>query len=87
LVENAIKYGYDKSSETISVKIKIDKIEENIVVKIYDQGEPFSESLQKGFGLKSVTQKLKLYYPDAHKIEYVNQPEKHVMISLKGNRV
>jgi len=83
IVENAIKYGYDKTTDTISVKIAVNKIGEDIDIKVYDRGADFSSAMDKGFGLKSVTNKLKLFYPDAYEMAFVNQPSKHVSIVLK----
>ena len=83
IVENAIKYGYDKSTDTITVRTEVDRLDNGLEIKIYDDGIPFSDEMQKGFGLKSVTNKLQLFYPAAHEVFFVNLPKKHVSILLK----
>jgi len=82
LVENAIKYGYDKSTDTIDIKIMISRTKKAIEINIYDQGAQFDETLNKGYGLRSVTKKLQLLYPDRHEISFINNP-KRVSIILK----
>lgn len=87
IVENAIKYGYDKKTDKISVMIKVRRAEGGIETSVFDNGEAFSEAMQKGFGLKSVTNKLNLLYPESHELSFVNLPKKHVRILLKETRV
>lgn len=83
LVENAVKYGYDKQSDKIIVAIKITKKEGVLTIAIYDKGKHFEETMEKGYGLKSVSKKLKLLYPNQHEMSFINAPEKHVLIELK----
>lgn len=81
MVENAIKYGYDKSTDTINIKIKIAKTDNELTINIFDQGRPFDDNLSKGYGLRSVTKKLQHLYPNRHEISFNNNP-KHVLITL-----
>lgn len=83
IVENAIKYGYDKTTDTIAITIKITKTESTTEIQILDNGELFDENLNKGYGLRSVTKKLQLLYPRRHEISFNNNP-KHVLIELKN---
>lgn len=83
LVENAIKYGYDKQTDSIKIRIDIQPINNDIKIGIYDNGSDFDEELSKGYGLRSVTKKLQLLYPNAHEISFNNDP-KHVAITLKN---
>lgn len=82
LVENAIKYGYSKTEECIHVKIDIDQTGSDLIMKIMDAGVPFSEDIQLGYGLESVQQKLKLCFPGRHQIDFVNTPQKGIVITL-----
>ena len=85
LVENAIKYGYHKPTDKIWLKIQAKDNQASVEIKVFDQGEPFDDQLNSGYGLKSVMKKLELMYPEAHDISFVNQPEKHVNISINLN--
>jgi len=85
LVENAIKYGYNESG--INVKIKAQKIDNQLVIKIFDSGSNFGSDMQIGFGIKSVNQKLNMLYPDNHTLEFNKVPSKHILISINQNKI
>lgn len=84
IIENAIKYGYNATEDIIDVRIKININHNQLELKIYDSGKDFDELMDQGYGLRNVTKKLKLIYPNEHIIEFVNDP-KHVYISIKIN--
>ncbi len=83
LVENAIKYGYHYGE--IAIKISTLLVENELLIMIFDNGKPFEPSMHMGFGLKSINRKLKLLFPERHALEFVNDPEKHVLISIELN--
>ncbi|MFT6334072.1 MAG: anti-sigma regulatory factor (Ser/Thr protein kinase) [Halioglobus sp.] len=85
LVENAIKYGYNEDG--ISVKITAEKVDGQLNVKIFDSGTKFGPDMQIGFGIKSVTQKLDLLYPEKHTIEFKSSPSKHILIKIDQNEI
>jgi len=84
IVENAIKYGYQKSTDKIWVKVDVSANANNLQISIFDKGEDFNENLHSGYGLKSVMKKLEVVYPNQHSMEFINTPEKHVLIILKN---
>jgi sensor histidine kinase YesM len=81
IVENAIKYGFD--GKGVSVVIEISIGEDQLILRVFDNGKAFDESLATGYGLKSVAEKLRLLFPDKHQLSFVNAPEKHVFISIE----
>ena len=83
IVENAIKYGYDPTQDKIKVRILVFKEGKEIIMRVFDSGPPFKEQMNPGYGLKSVSKKLKLLFPDQHEFSFVNEPEKHVFIKIK----
>ncbi len=83
LLENAIKYGYSENG--INVQLTANKVEDQLVIRIYDSGPDFGSDMQIGFGIKSVTQKLNMLYPDSHTIEFNNKPTKHILIEISQN--
>ena len=83
LVENAIKHGYDDSSEKIDISLEIKTQGKELSIHLFDHGKAFNENLNSGYGIKSVMKKLQLFYPDAHTIDFINSPRKHVGIKLK----
>ncbi len=80
LVENAIKYGFKE--DKIEVKIVSQKLENQLQLQVFDSGKAFPEHLVMGFGLQHVTKKLRLLFPEQHRLEFVHSPEKHVFISV-----
>lgn len=82
IVENAIKHGYNKMDNNIKILIKVKEEPESISFEIYDNGKPFPESMNVGYGLRSVQKKLKLLFPEKHQLEFVNAPQKHVSIKI-----
>lgn len=82
LVENAIKHGISKIAHAGVITVKISEAENNILIKIHDNGPDFGESFGGGFGLRSIKEKLKIVYGDKASIDIKNQPEKVVMIYL-----
>lgn len=82
LLENAIKYGYNNQSDSIDVKLVVKKERGLMSIMVFDSGSPFLDEIQKGYGLRSVTKKLKLFYPDKHSIYFVNSPAKHLLIEI-----
>lgn len=83
IVENAIKYGYDKASNEIKIKVEAKKKDKALHINIYDSGKPFSVDLSTGYGLRSVKKKLKLLFQDKHDIQFINEPEKCVWIVVR----
>ena len=83
LVENAIKYGYDAERDEIDIRITVKKNQHNLTIKVYDSGPPFQTEMQMGYGLKSITQKLKVMYPDKYSLSFSNFPEKCAEIELE----
>lgn len=82
LVENAIKHGISKIASAGIISVKISEAENNILIKIHDNGPDFGESFGGGFGLRSIKEKLKIVYGDKASIDIKNQPEKVVMILI-----
>ena len=83
LIENAIKYGYNATDNKITVKVFIEKSNRILSVRIIDSGPEFSDQLNTGYGIRSVQKKLKLFYPGNHKMEFINKPEKQILIQIK----
>lgn len=82
LVENAVKHGLRKSDAKGIIRVLIKSNAGKLDIMIYDNGSPFPDDLRTGYGLKSVMDKLNLYYPHEHTIYFENEPRKQVAISL-----
>ncbi|MFB9843376.1 sensor histidine kinase [Mucilaginibacter ginsenosidivorans] len=85
LVENAIKHGLKEPGKTGIIKVIIKGSAGGIDIMIHDNGAPFPEDIQVGYGLKSVMDKLALFYPGKHTIYFENDPVKQVTISITDN--
>ncbi|GAA3574195.1 hypothetical protein GCM10022395_24170 [Snuella lapsa] len=66
IVENSIKHGFSKDNPSLMVYISIYKQEENLIVKVKNNGkritQNFSELLNKGTGIKNLDERLKELY-------------------------
>lgn len=89
LVENAIKYGYNKKEDRISINIQAEQIKHQLHLRIIDSGEPFSGEMNTGYGLRSIKKKLKLLYPNAHELHFLNKPTKqvHIILDIAKNQL
>ncbi|MDP4149891.1 MAG: histidine kinase [Bacteroidota bacterium] len=83
LVENAVKHGLKKPDKKGVIRVVIRRNAGRIDVAIYDNGAPFPEDIQIGYGLKSVMDKLSMFFPGEHTIYFENNPFKQVSISMK----
>ncbi len=82
IVENAIKHGISKMAGNGVVKICISEENNNLIIKIQDNGVPFPDDIFSGYGLKSIQDKLRLLSGEKAGMSIVNEPEKAVILSL-----
>ena len=82
LVENAVKHGLREPDKKGIIRVVIKSDAGRIDIMIYDNGSPFPEDIRTGYGLKSVMDKLNLYYPGKHTIYFENKPLKQVCLSF-----
>lgn len=82
IVENAIKCGYDQTTNSIAIQLEISQNGNQLVFQIYDGGKPFPDNMPSGYGLQSIRKKLALLYPAKHELAFINVPKKHVKITL-----
>jgi sensor histidine kinase YesM len=85
LVENAVKHGYGAESDKINIDIKVDRRDEHINIFIFDKGKPFSDEMQTGFGLHSISRKLLIIYDDRFELKMINEPSKHVFLRIPNS--
>ncbi|MGF1922619.1 MAG: sensor histidine kinase [Bacteroidia bacterium] len=82
LVENALKHGLKDVRENGEISVVMKKNEDRMELFIYDNGVPFPEELEAGYGMQSTFDKLQLLYKDNYDLQINNKPEKHIKISI-----
>ncbi|MGD9492055.1 MAG: sensor histidine kinase [Bacteroidales bacterium] len=82
LAENAVKHGISKLAGQGNIEIRIFEKNEKIVFEVADNGPEFPGGLLNGYGLQNVYEKLNLLYKEPFDVEFVNSPEKKVVITL-----
>jgi len=82
LVENALKHGLNNKADNGLLQVTIDKAGENMVIGIADNGVPFPDDINMGYGLQSTYDKLGLLYGDDYSIQLANVPHKHIKITI-----
>ena len=81
LVENALKHGLKDVLNNGILKITI-QITEQLEIRIADNGVPFPDELEIGYGLQSTYDKLNLLYDKDYEVHIINQPEKQITIKV-----
>ena len=82
LVENAVKHGLKDPEKKGTIQVNIRADAGKLDISIHDNGSPFPEDIQVGYGLKSVMDKLSWFYPGRHSIYFENHPLKRVTLSI-----
>ena len=85
LVENAVKHGVSKKEGQGEIVLKIEKVSNNIVISVSDNGPNFSEGLVSGHGLQTVYDLLRLSFGDKASLNWTNTPEKMITIIMPEN--
>jgi sensor histidine kinase YesM len=83
LIENAIKHGIAKNPNGGLIKLMIAKKDNELRIVVYDNGPDFLVDLNSGYGLKSIYDKLDIFYPNRYTIEMHNGVEKNITLILK----
>ena len=83
LIENSIKHGVSKTSGKSNITIQVEKIENDLHLRIFDNGPDFPEKPIYGTGLKNILEKLDILYPNRYEFAIFNHPQKHTEIILK----
>lgn len=81
LVENALKHGLKNVTKDGKLSILIKKTNQ-IVIIIADNGIPFPDELEIGYGLQSTYDKLGLLYGNEYEVQLINQPLKQIRIQI-----
>ena len=82
LVENAVKHGLKNVLEEGKLCLELLVHNAEIIIKIADNGMPFPEMLEIGYGLQSTYDKLNLLYGDKYQLQLINSPSKHILIQI-----
>ncbi|GAB3909117.1 sensor histidine kinase [Mucilaginibacter boryungensis] len=82
LVENALKHGLNNKPDDGILQVLVDKDGNNIVISIADNGVPFPDDMNMGYGLQSTYDKLGLLYGDNYSIQLTNVPHKNIKITI-----
>jgi len=82
LVENALKHGLNNTAKNGTLDIVLRKQNQRLIIEVADNGTPFPQELNMGYGMQSTYDKLNLLYNDDYEMQLTNTPHKHIMISL-----
>ncbi|GAB5527654.1 MAG: histidine kinase [Roseivirga sp.] len=85
IVENAIYHGLTKKIDAQRLEIKTSTVEEQLVIRIHNDGPPLPENFvpgqSSGIGLSSTVERLQQLYGENHKFELTNT-EQGVLATL-----
>jgi len=83
LVENAVKHGLKGDLQELFISIHARYEGKKLSLSVQDNGLPFAENFEPGYGLKSVYDKLDLLFPGKYEVALYNNPEKQVRIIIE----
>ena len=78
LVENSIKYGFEKTGQAVTIRINIASKQEQLSIVVSDNGPGFSRkstSNSEGIGLPNLENRLKLFYQQGYSLDISDQPQ------------
>jgi len=81
LVENALKHGLKDIASGAALQISLKKTAW-LEISIADNGSPFPDALETGYGLQSTYDKLDLLYSNNYEIQISNHPVKQIKIQI-----
>lgn len=81
LVENALKHGLKNVADHALLRVEIQKTDK-ITIAVIDNGIPFPEELETGYGLQSTYEKLQLLYGNNYEVQILNQPIKQIKVII-----
>ena len=85
LVENALKHGLNHTAQNGTLDIVLRQQNQRLIIEVADNGIPFPNELDMGYGMQSTYDKLNLLYGDDYEMQLINTPRKHIAISLPLN--
>lgn len=86
LVENAIKHGVSQIRGEGFIVLEIKKEDDNLLIRVIDNGPDFSNGLVSGHGLQTVYDLLRLSYGDKASLQWENAPVKNISILIPNQK-
>lgn len=62
--------------------IDLGRESDKLIIAVTDNGVPFPENLQAGYGMQSTYDKLNLLYSNNYSLELINAPKKQIRIKI-----
>ena len=97
IVENCIMHGFAGEKNNYEIKISIESLGDEILIKVFDNGEGMDrkemEDIMKtdpdanrnkfsGIGLENVNQKIKLYFGERYGLNIVSEKSEGTLVCL-----
>jgi LytS/YehU family sensor histidine kinase len=82
LVENAIKHGLSQITENGLIRILASRAENQLKIRIYDNGPAFPDGPLTGFGIRNTQERINLVYGKNSSVNWVNGEDKFIEINL-----
>lgn len=82
LVENAIKHGLSQITENGLIGILVSKEENQLKIRVYDNGPAFPKGPLSGFGIQNTQERIALLYGAKATINWQNGAEKYIEINI-----
>lgn len=87
LIENAFKYAVEKMSSPCEIILKIEQVENDLVIKCIDNGPGFPKNYEErastGIGLKNIRERLLLTYGEGSSLSIESIPYECTTVTIK----
>ena len=87
LVENSVKHGIAKNAGAGRINLNVFEKAGWLYLSVHDSGPAFPDTMNAGYGLRSIQDKLRLLYGDDATVELSNNPCKQVLIAIRLTRL
>lgn len=89
LIENSLKYGLEKMNHPCNIKLTIKKVDQHLLITVYDNGpgfpnsqDPAEKPRSSGVGIKNIKERIKLYYGSRANLTIQSEPFKETKITI-----
>jgi len=83
LVENAVKHGMKGNNNVLLIEVNVSHENNKLSLSVQDNGLPFPDDIQPGYGLNSIYEKLDLLFPEKYEVIISNSPVKQIKIIIE----
>ncbi|GGI57598.1 sensor histidine kinase [Winogradskyella haliclonae] len=83
IVENSIKHGYSKQIKNLRIQLKAYKLDDKLIVEVFNNGKPIEKPLNEGHGIKNTKNRLYTLFGEDHEFSFLNSNNEKFSVLTK----